>query len=83
MQPDVREDEFDSAGAKEGKCSCQFSGVKLNYETRLGGGAVPNHFSRLLRSPVAQLVEQVAVNHPVAGSSPAGGALLFLAKISV
>ena len=74
MQPDVREDEFDSAGAKEGKCSCQFSGVKLNYETRLGSGAVPNHFSRLLRSPVAQLVEQVAVNHPVAGSSPARGA---------
>ena len=27
-------------------------------------------------SPVAQLVEQVAVNHPVAGSSPARGAIL-------
>ena len=28
-------------------------------------------------SPVAQLVEQVAVNHPVAGSSPARGANFF------
>ena len=28
------------------------------------------------RSPVAQLVERVAVNHHVAGSSPARGAIL-------
>ncbi len=37
-----------------------------------------NEYRRISRreSPVAQLVEQVAVNHPVAGSSPAGGALL-------
>ena len=28
------------------------------------------------QSPVAQLVEQVAVNHLVTGSSPVGGALL-------
>lgn len=26
-------------------------------------------------SPVAQSVEQVAVNHPVGGSSPSGGAM--------
>lgn len=31
-------------------------------------------------SPVAQLVEQVAVNHRVAGSSPARGALIYPAK---
>ncbi len=31
-------------------------------------------------SPVAQLVEQVAVNHPVAGSSPARG-VFFLKKV--
>ena len=29
-------------------------------------------------SGVAQLVEQVAVNHLVAGSSPAAGAIFFL-----
>ncbi len=30
-----------------------------------------------LQSPVAQLVEQVAVNHLVTGSSPVGGARFF------
>jgi N-acyl-L-homoserine lactone synthetase len=35
---------------------------------------VPLPQPHLLYSPVAQLVEQVAVNHPVAGSSPARGA---------
>jgi hypothetical protein len=33
--------------------------------------------SKCQRSPVAQLVEQVAVNHLVAGSSPAWGASLY------
>ena len=31
--------------------------------------------SRLKNSPVAQAVEQVAVNHPVGGSNPSGGVL--------
>ena len=34
-----------------------------------------NHFKITEYSPVAQSVEQVAVNHPVAGSSPARGAI--------
>ena len=29
------------------------------------------------QSPVAQLVEQVTVNHPVPGSSPGGGAAII------
>ena len=32
------------------------------------------------QSPVAQLVEQVAVNHLVTGSSPVGGAFSLLRK---
>ena len=35
---------------------------------------MPLLLSTSLRSSVAQSVEQVAVNHPVAGSSPARGA---------
>lgn len=31
---------------------------------------------KLIHSPVAQLVERLAVNEDVAGSSPAGGAFL-------
>ena len=36
-----------------------------------------NLYYEQIYSPVAQLVEQVAVNHLVAGSSPARGANLF------
>ena len=38
------------------------------------GTLVPTH------SSIAQLVEQVTVNHPVPGSSPGGGAYACLAQ---
>ena len=34
-------------------------------------------------SPVAQLVEQMTVNHRVVGSSPAGGAILLKENIMI
>ena len=34
-----------------------------------------------MRSPIAQLVEQVTVNHLAAGSSPARGAIFILGRV--
>ena len=34
---------------------------------------IPGHSNSIIHSSIAQLVEQVTVNHPVPGSSPGGG----------
>ena len=36
----------------------------------------------ILYSPIAQSVEQMAVNHRVGGSSPSGGVLILLAGLT-
>ena len=36
---------------------------------------------KISNSPIAQLVEQMTVNHRVAGSSPARGAMLTVAQL--
>ena len=42
-----------------------------------------NHTRRLYDSALAQLVEQMTVNHWVAGSSPAGGAIISRLKFYI
>ena len=54
-----------------------YNGITLAFQA--------NDFSSILNtrsnSPIAQLVEQMTVNHWVAGSSPARGAMLTVAQM--
>ena len=54
--------------------ACRTNPDLLEFWIRNGELVVAN----LRRSPVAQLVEQAAVNRLVVGSSPTGGAFSFL-----
>ena len=56
----------------------RISAEATNILARLSSGEVG-----ICYSPVAQLVEQAAVNRRVVGSSPTGGADLFVTKLTV
>lgn len=68
------------------KCSAELAQPILKQPARPANircSDTPSRFWRIhvvSQSPVAQLVEQAAVNRPVAGSSPAGGAFLDRAE---
>ena len=73
----------DSQNRPKGACEAQAGSLtSLASERRERQATAPAHRTGNVRkparssSPVAQLVEQAAVNRPVAGSSPAGGAFL-------